>query len=81
MKRRKKTELEIAREHYRMWLEAEEEISISQSYNIGKESLTRADLAKVAQRIDYWGKKVKGLENVEKGKGRGRIYKVIPRGL
>ena len=32
MARKEKTELEIAREHYKMWLEAEEEISLNQSY-------------------------------------------------
>ena len=35
MARKEKTELEIAREHYRMWLEAEEEIALDQAYSIG----------------------------------------------
>lgn len=75
MARKEKTELEIAREHYKMWLEAEEEIALDQSYSIGSQSLTRADLGKVAQRIEYWRNRVAALE---KGKGRSRIYKIIP---
>ncbi|MEY8437916.1 DUF6148 family protein [Anaerotruncus colihominis] len=81
MKRREKTELEIAREHYRIWLQAEEEIALNQSYTIGNQSLTRADLGKVAQRLEYWRNRVAMLENMEKGKGRSRIYRVIPREL
>lgn len=81
MKRREKTELEIAREHYRMWLEAEEEIALDQSYTIGCQSLTRADLGKVAQRIEYWRGRVEKLENLEKHKGRNRVYRVVPRDL
>lgn len=81
MKRREKNELEIAREHYRMWLEAEEEIALDQSYTIGSQSLTRADLGKVAQRLEYWRNRIAALENMEKRKGRNRVYRVVPRDL
>ena len=81
MARKEKTELEIAREHYKMWLEAEEEIALNQAYSIGSQSLTRADLGKVAQRIEYWRNRIAVLENMQKGKGRSRIYRVIPREL
>lgn len=81
MARKEKTELEIAREHYKMWLEAEEEIALDQAYSIGSHSLTRADLGKVAQRIEYWRNRIAVLENMQKGKGRSRIYRVIPREL
>ena len=81
MARTEKTELEIAREHYKMWLEAEEEIALDQAYSIGSQSLTRADLGKVAQRIEYWRNRIAVLENMQKGKGRSRIYRVIPREL
>lgn len=81
MKRREKTELELAREHYRMWLEAEEEIALTQSYSIGGESLTRADLGKVLQQIEYWRKRVAVLEQQEKKKGQRRTCWVIPREL
>lgn len=81
MKRREKTELEIAREHYKMWLEAEEEIALDQSYTIGSQSLTRADLGKVAQRLEYWRNRIAALENMEKRKGRNRIYRAVSRDL
>ena len=81
MARKEKTELEIAREHYKMWLEAEEEIALDQAYSIGSQSLTRADLGKVAQRIEYWRNRIAVLENMQKGKGRSRIDRVIPREL
>lgn len=81
MARKEKTELEIAREHYKMWLEAEEEIALDQAYSIGSQSLTRADLGKVAQRLEYWRNRIAVLENMQKGKGRSRIYRVIPREL
>lgn len=81
MKRREKTELEIAREHYRMWLDAEEEIATNQAYSIGGQSLTRADLGKVLQQIEYWRKRVAILEQQEKKKGRRRTCWVIPRDL
>lgn len=81
MKRREKTELEIAREHYRMWLEAEEEIALDQSYTIGSQSLTRADLGKVAQQIEYWRKRVAILEQQEQKRTRRRTYWVVPREL
>lgn len=81
MKRREKTELEIAREHYRMWLEAEEEIALNQSYSIGGQSLTRADLGKVLQQIEYWRKRVAILEQQGKKKTRRRTYWAIPREL
>ena len=81
MARKEQTELEIAREHYKMWLEAEEEIALDQAYSIGSQSLTRADLGKVAQGIEYWRNRIAVLENMQKGKGRSRIYRVIPREL
>ncbi len=81
MKRREKTELEIAREHYKMWLEAEEEIALDQSYTIGTQSLTRADLGKVAQQIEYWRKRVAILEQQEQKRTRRRTYWVVPREL
>ena len=62
-------------------MQAEEEIALNQSYTIGNQSLTRADLGKVAQRLEYWRNRVAMLENMEKGKGRSRIYRVIPREL
>lgn len=33
------------------------------------------------QQIEYWENKVNSLQNIEKGKGRNRIYRVVPRDL
>lgn len=81
MNQQEKTELEIAQEHYRMWLEAEKEIALDQAYSVGTQSLTRADLGKVAQRIEYWRGRVAALENQQKRGGRNRIYRAVPRDL
>lgn len=64
-----------------MWLEAEEEIALDQSYTIGTQSLTRADLGKVAQQIEYWRKRVAILEQQEQKRTRRRTYWVVPREL
>lgn len=73
--------LEIAREKLKIWLAAEEELAINQSYTIGGKTFTRADLAEVAQRIEYWNNKVISLENSKKKGGRNRVYRVVPRDL
>lgn len=73
--------LEIAKEKLKIWLAAEEELAINQSYTIGGKTFTRADLAEVAQRIEYWNNKVITLENAKKKGGRNRVYRVVPRDL
>ncbi len=73
--------LEIAREKLKIWLAAEEELAINQSYTIGGKTFTRADLGEVAKRIDYWNNKVISLENAKKKGGRNRVYRVVPRDL
>lgn len=71
--------LEIARKHLEEWLEAELEITTHQSYRLGNESKTMADLDMVGRRIEYWRQMVAKLEKMEKSKGRNRIYHVVPR--
>ena len=71
--------LEIARKHLEDWLEAELEITTHQSYRLGNESLTMADLDMVGRRIEYWRKMVAKLEKMEQSRGRNRIYHVVPR--
>ena len=68
-----------AKEHLNIWLEAEREIAISQSYKIGTRSLTRADLKEVRNQIKFWLDKVAELEN--KRKGRNRMIRAVPRDL
>lgn len=73
--------LETAKKHLEMWLEAESEVAINQSYTIGGKSFTRANLGEIRKQIEYWSNKVQELENLAKRKGRNRIYRVVPRDL
>ena len=73
--------VEMAKKHLDMWLEAESEVAINQSYTIGGKSFTRADLGEIRKQIEYWDNKVQELENIAKRKGRNRLYRVVPRDL
>ena len=73
--------LETAKKHLDMWLEAESEVAINQSYTIGGKSFTRANLGEIRKQIEYWSNKVQALENIAKRKGRNRVYRVVPRDL
>ena len=73
--------LETAKKHLEMWLEAESEGAINQSYTIGGKSFTRANLGEIRKQIEYWSNKVQALENIAKRKGRNRVYRVVPRDL
>lgn len=73
--------LETAKKHLEMWLEAESEVAINQSYTIGGKSFTRANLGEIRKRIEYWSNKVQSVENIAKRKGRNRVYRVVPRDL
>lgn len=73
--------LQTAKKHLDMWLEAESEVAINQSYTIGGKSFTRANLGEIRKQIEYWSNKVQALENIAKRKGRNRVYRVVPRDL
>jgi hypothetical protein len=75
------TEIEIARKHYEAWLEAEIEVTTNQSYSIGTRTLTKANLAEIGRRIEYWRNRVMLLENTAAGRGRNRVIRVVPRDL
>jgi hypothetical protein len=71
--------LEEAQKHLDAWLAAELALATSQSYKMGDVTLTRADLATVKDRIDFWRREVAALTA---GKGSGpRVYRAIPRDL
>lgn len=72
--------LEQAQEHLEMWLEAEMEVTTSQSYQLGSRSLTRANLSEIRETIDYWQKKVDALLAAQKG-GRNKVRRGVPRDL
>lgn len=74
-------ELEQAKKHLNMWLEAESEVAVNQSYTIGGKSFTRANLGEIRKQIEYWNNKVQQLENLAKKKGRNRVFRVVPRDL
>ena len=73
--------LQTAKQHLDMWLEAESEVAINQAYTIGGKSFTRADLGQIRKQIEYWSNKVIELENLAKRKGRGRVFRIVPRDL
>lgn len=66
--------LEVAQKHLEDWMEAELEITTHQSYRLGNETLTMADLDAVRRNIDYWNAKVTAL----KRGGRTRFYRAVP---
>ncbi len=74
-----KEKLKRAQQHLELWMEAEEAIASSQSYILGKRSLTRANLAEVLKMIEYYEKKIAEYENLLKRGGRNRIRHAIPR--
>lgn len=76
-----KTPLEIAKHHLNAWLNAELEVTTHQSYTIGTRSLTKANLAEIRKQIEFWENRVAQLENLEKRKGRSRIFRAVPRDL
>lgn len=61
-----------------LWLAAEEALATSQSYQISVDGssrqLTRADLAEVGKRVQFWDAKVKALTP----SSRGRTRFVVP---
>lgn len=73
--------LAVARKHLDAWLTAELELTTAQSYTIGTRSLTRANLPEVRKEIQFWQNEVARLENLEKHKGRNRLFRAVPRDL
>ncbi|MCD8052249.1 MAG: DUF6148 family protein [Clostridiales bacterium] len=71
--------LKVAQKHLDEWLEAELEVTTHQSYTLGSQSLTMADLDMIGNRIEYWSGKVAELEVQEESGGRNRVYLAVPR--
>jgi uncharacterized NAD(P)/FAD-binding protein YdhS len=69
--------IETAREHLKIWLEAEQAVATSQSYRIGTRSLFRADLKEIRNQIIYW----KGILDQLQRRGRNRVMRAVPRDL
>lgn len=73
--------LETAQQHLNAWLEAELAVTTGQSYQIGSRSLTRANLYQIREQIKFWRNEVGKLQNVNKRKGKNRVFRVVPRDL
>lgn len=71
--------LEEAKEHLRIWLDAEKAVATGQSYKIGTRSLTRASLKDIRDSIKFWRNEIDRLES---GAGKGaRVLRAVPRDL
>lgn len=46
--------LAIAQEHLTIWLEAEKQVALGQSYQIGNRMLTRANLNQIREQVKFW---------------------------
>ena len=73
----KTSELDIARDMWHDWVQAERVVMTGQEYRIGSRSLRRADLREIGERIRYWKTELAKLE----GKGRNRVRQVIIRDI
>jgi uncharacterized small protein (DUF1192 family) len=71
-------QLEEAREHLKRWLDAEMAVAMGQSYRIGSRELTRANVADIRERINYWRREV---ERLESGRSGIRVLRGVPRDL
>ena len=73
--------LETAQKHLEAWLEAEIAVTTGQSYTIGSRQLDRANLYQIREQIKYWRSEVEKLLSQSKGKGRNRVFRIVPRDM
>lgn len=68
-----------AKKHLDAWLKADLAVSTGKEYKLNGQSLTRADVPQIKERIQFWKREVELLEG---GQRRGaRAFSVIPRDL
>lgn len=65
--------LEVAQAKLALWLEAEEKISLKQSYTISGRSMSHANLGEVRDQIKFWEKRV-----IRAQRGGVRVRQVLP---
>ncbi|MGL4944705.1 MAG: DUF6148 family protein [Fusobacteriaceae bacterium] len=71
--------LEVARENLRKWVEADQKVSLGQSYRIGTRELSRVNAKEIRESIKFWSGYVKRLET---GRKKGaRAKRIIPRDI
>lgn len=74
------TRLETLKARLGQYIDCESSIlSGAQSYAIGSRNLTRANLAEIANMIKYLEKEIAIEEAKVAGRGRNRVFGVIPR--
>jgi hypothetical protein len=67
----------MAQRQLELWIEASEQVTTHQSYQLGSRTLTLADLGEIRKMIDYWDTKVASTSR----QGRNRVRRVVPRDL
>lgn len=72
---------EVCKKHLNQWLEAELAVTNGQSYSIDGRSLTRASLSEIRNQINYWKNELAKANNIQKGRGKNRITRIVPRDL
>ena len=70
---------ELCSKKLNTWLAAEEAVATGQSYQIGSRMLTRADLKRVREEMEYWAGKLAEADAEDKHGGRNRAYRAVTR--
>lgn len=73
--------LNHAKDRLNAYYEAEIKVLAGQSYQIGSQRMTRADLAEIREAIAGLENLVDELEALAIGKGRRKVFGVIPRDM
>lgn len=74
------TRLERLKQRLEMYYQAEEAIlGGAQSYQIGTRQLTRANLSQIKEMIEYLEREVAIEQSKANGKGRNKVFGIIPR--
>ena len=65
-----------AQEHLQAWLEADKDVATGQSYKMGDQTLTRADVSAIRKQIQFWSNEVNRLSA---GRPQGaRRFRAVP---
>jgi hypothetical protein len=76
------TRLETLQARLQQYLDCEAAIlGGAQEYSIGSRRLTRADLAEVVEMIKYLEREIAQEASKSAGRGRNRVFGVVPRDL
>lgn len=74
------TRLDRLQQRLNMYYEAEEAVlGGAQSYKMGTKELNRANLSHIKEMIEYLEKEVAAEKSKQAGKGRNRVFGIIPR--